>query len=99
MAGGGPQTFDLAMRIWVCEVSTTNIDQKGCVDAWCDYGFTWTERGHFDLLVGREAKGYTSVGCAFTGLEGGRGEGLAGAITGLWTCSLGTAESVDCRGG
>ncbi|MDI1492794.1 MAG: hypothetical protein OHK93_004577 [Ramalina farinacea] len=71
MAGGSAQNFDLAMRVWVCEVTTSNVDHQGCVDAWCAYGFRWTERGHFDLLVGGKAGGYTSVGCASTALEGG----------------------------
>lgn len=80
MAQGGGEDFEWATLSWLCEVHTTNMDRCACANAYSNSRFTfqWTERGHYDFLVGKQAGQFGSIGCAYND-----------ALRGLWTCSLG----------
>ena len=80
MAEGGGPDFETAVLFWICEVHTTNLDSCTCANAYSRPGFhfTWTERGHYDFLVGKQAGQFGSIGCAYNDAMGG-----------LWTCALG----------
>lgn len=78
MAEGGGSDFQNAVLFWLCEVHTTNIDSCTCANVYSKLGFQWTERGHYDFLVGKQAGEFGSVGCAYNDAMGG-----------LWTCALG----------
>lgn len=99
MAGGtGPDSIDLSMASFGCEVRTTGIDGCYCAQRLQEYGFVWTERGHFDFLLGNYATDYTQIGCAYTPLQEG-GEPASGSVLkGLWTCTLGNAGYENCQG-
>lgn len=98
MAGGiGPDSIELAANIWACEVPTKNLAGCTCAQAWQQYSFQWTERGHFDLLVGPQAQDYTQIGCAFTPLTA-TGVNVPSTLHGLWTCTLGNAGYQNCKG-
>ena len=78
MAQGTGADFTTAVLFWLCEVHTTNVDSCTCANVYTQHGFQWTERGHYDFLVGEQASQFGSVGCVYNAAMGG-----------LWTCALG----------
>lgn len=78
MAEGTGTDFQTAVLFWLCEVHTTNMDSCTCANVYTQDGFQWTERGHYDFLVGAQASEFGSIGCAYNDAMGG-----------LWTCALG----------
>ena len=80
MAEGLGSDFENSMLAWICEVRTTNLDGCTCKKIY-DNGFQWTERGHYDFLVGKQASEFSSIGCSYND-----------ALNGLWTCALGMSS-------
>ena len=78
MARGTGPDFQTAVLFWLCEVHTTNMDSCQCANVYSQNDFEWTERGHYDYLVGKQASEFGSIGCVYND-----------ALGGLWTCALG----------
>ena len=79
MSRGQGEELEAAVLGWICEVHTTNLDGCTCAKTYGSGGkFVWSERGHYDFLVGKEAGQYGSIGCMYNN-----------ALGGLWTCALG----------
>ena len=96
-AGDSGSSIDLAMLIWLCEVPTPNIPAANCSQANSYAHEVWTERGHFDQLVGTDQADWSQIGCAFTQMQG-HDPLITATLTGLWTCTLGNQGYTNCKG-